>query len=131
MNLDLIYLHKAEENLAAAASEFESRRFNSCASRCYYACFQAAIYALTRAGIRPTGRSGEWGHDFVQSQFIGQLINRRKIYPTSLRSTLLEIYMLREVADYKTDLVTEGKARRALRRSYDFLDAVRAGGAQP
>jgi hypothetical protein len=32
-------LLKAEESLAAAASELANGRYNSCANRCYYACF--------------------------------------------------------------------------------------------
>ena len=43
-----IYLAKAEESLRTAESEFANGRYNSCANRCYYACFQAAIAALLR-----------------------------------------------------------------------------------
>ncbi len=86
---------KAEENLDAAESELAQRRYNTCASRCYYACFQAAIYALMKAGIRPPSRTGEWGHDFVQAEFNGQLINRRKLYQSNLRDALQQTYALR------------------------------------
>ena len=48
IELARIYLEKAEENLAAAKSEFAHGRYNSCASRAYYSCFQAAIHALIR-----------------------------------------------------------------------------------
>jgi uncharacterized protein (UPF0332 family) len=41
-----IYLAKASESLLTAESEFVNGRYNSCANRCYYACFQAAIAAL-------------------------------------------------------------------------------------
>jgi uncharacterized protein (UPF0332 family) len=128
IELDRVYLEKAEENLDAADSEFANRRYNSCASRCYYACFQAAIDALSQAGIQPPGRSGQWGHDFVQAQFNGQLINRRKLYPANLRSVLAETYSLRETADYQRDLVTEVRARRALSKTTDFVAAIRSGG---
>ena len=71
----------------------------------------------------------QWGHDFVQAEFVGQLISRRKIYPTSLRNTLEQNYALRETADYKRDHVTEIKAARAMRRTNEFLQAlVREGG---
>jgi len=40
------------------------------------------------------------GHDFVQAAFIGQLINRRKAYPTTLRTTLERNFALRQTADY-------------------------------
>src|SRR5215210_4940717 len=96
------FLHKAQESLDGAQSEYVNNRYNNCANRCYYACFQAAVYALSQAGIRPPR---DWGHDFVQAHFIGQLINRRKRYPTDLRQTILQNYSLREVADYRTDSV--------------------------
>jgi uncharacterized protein (UPF0332 family) len=43
-----IYLAKASESLLTAESELVNGRYNSCANRCYYACFQAAIAALLR-----------------------------------------------------------------------------------
>lgn len=120
-----IYLEKAEENLAAAESEFANRRYNTCAARCYYACFLAAVYALEQAGIRPPSRSGQWSHEFVQAQFSGVLINRRKLFAATLRSTLAETYLLRETADYQLEHVSESRARRALRRTDEFMTAIR------
>ena len=35
-----IFLAKAEESLAGAESEYANGRYNNCANRCYYACFQ-------------------------------------------------------------------------------------------
>ena len=58
-----IYLAKATESLQTAESEFVNGRYNSCANRCYYACFQAAIAAVLREGIRPRG---QWGDRVVQ-----------------------------------------------------------------
>ena len=43
-----IFLDKAAESFAGAESELANGRFNNCANRCYYACFQAAIVALLR-----------------------------------------------------------------------------------
>jgi uncharacterized protein (UPF0332 family) len=54
-----IYLAKATESLLSAESEFVNGRYNSCANRCYYACFQAAIAALLSEGIHP---AGQWSH---------------------------------------------------------------------
>ena len=58
-----IYLAKATESLLTAESEFANGRYNSCANRCYYACFQAVIAALLHEGIRPRG---QWSHAFVR-----------------------------------------------------------------
>ncbi len=95
-----VFLAKAQESLAGAESEFVAGRYNNCANRCYYACFQAAIHALVQVGIHPSGRRRQWGHDFVQAEFVGKLINRRKVYSTDLRKTLAETLALRETADY-------------------------------
>jgi uncharacterized protein (UPF0332 family) len=125
-----IYLRKADESLAGAESEYANGRYNNCANRSYYACFQAAVHALVAAGITPPGGRGEWSHALVPSQFDGQLIGRRKLYPAELRSSLARTYLLREVADYRTDLVTETEAGRALRRARVFVQAARnRGGA--
>ena len=123
-----VFLEKAEKSLAGAASEFVNGRYNNCANRCYYACFQAAIFALSAVSIQPPGRDGQWGHDFVQAQFNGQLVNRRKLYPTSVHPTLEQTYRLRAIADYKQDPVSEIRAIRALRRAEEFLEAIRRKG---
>src|SRR5206468_3900009 len=128
IDVSQIFLDKAEENLAAAESEFANRRYNSCASRGYYACYQAAIYALIQAGIQPSSRAGQWGHDFVQAQFNGELVNRRKLYPSSLRDVLRQTYALRVKADYELDHVREIRAARALSKVTDFVEAIRTGG---
>ena len=120
-----IFLAKAAECLLTAESEFANGRYNSCANRCYYACYQAAIAALLREGIRARG---PWGHEFVQGQFVGQLINRRKCYEPDLRNVLIENQRLREKADYRPELVNEVQASRAVRRARLFVTAVQRRG---
>ena len=124
------FLEKADESFAGAESEFVNSRYNNCANRCYYAAFQAAIYALARAGVTPPGRGVDWGHEFVRSAFVGQLINRQKLYPSGLRTTLEQNRALRQTADYKPDHVTEVRASRAIRRTEEFVLAIREGGGQ-
>lgn len=119
-----IHLAKAEESLDGANSEFVNGRFNNCANRSYYACFQAAIYALQEAGVQPRGASGQWGHDVVQAEFVGTLINRRKRYPSALRETLFRNLSLRHEADYGASAINATQASRALRRAREFLEAV-------
>jgi uncharacterized protein (UPF0332 family) len=120
-----IYLAKAAESLLTAESEFANGRYNSCANRCYYACFQAAIAALLREGIRPRG---QWNHAFVQSQLVGVLINQRHYYDAELRRVLADNQHLREKADYRPELVNATQASRALRRTRTFVAAVRQRG---
>ncbi|MGH2583502.1 MAG: HEPN domain-containing protein [Dehalococcoidia bacterium] len=124
------FLAKAEENVASAVSEFVNGRYNACANRCYYACFQAAVAALLHRGIRPRGRGAGWGHGFVQAQFAGVLIGRRKVYGATLRDTLPRLLELRERADYEATQVSQTQANRALSRAQDFVSAVVREGEQ-
>ena len=121
----MIYLAKAEESLRTAESEFANGRYNSCANRCYYACFQAAIAALLAEGIRARG---QWSHAFVQGQFVGVFINQRHLYETPLRRVLADNQQVREKADYRPELVNATQAGRALRRTRTFVAAVRQRG---
>lgn len=105
-----IYLRKAGESLLSAESELGFGRYNSCANRCYDACFQAAIAALLLKEMRPTGK---WTHEYVQAQFAGQLVNRRKRYGADLRRVLLDNYQLRIDADYRTEMVNRAEASAA------------------
>src|SRR5919202_1912132 len=102
-----IYLVKAAESLQTAESEFVNGRYNSCANRCYYACFQAAIAALLREGIRPRG---QWNHEFVQGQFVGVFINQRHLYDRELRRVLADNQNVREKADCRPGLVNATQA---------------------
>ena len=120
------YVRKADESLSGAESEYVNGRFNNCANRAYYACFQAAIAALLQEGIRASG--GHWAHTYVQSQFVGQVINRRHRYPSGLRSALSELLTLRQTADYDPDPISRPEANRGLRRSREFVETVRRGG---
>src|SRR6185503_10151789 len=112
----------ATESLLSAESEFINGRYNSCANRCYYACFQAAMASLLQEGFRPQGE--RWSHEAVQAQFVGVLINQRKRYAPELRRVLSDNQILRDQADYRPELVTATQASRALRRSRVFVNAV-------
>jgi len=119
----VIYMAKAQECLEGAASELANRRYNNCANRCYYACFQAAIAALLREGMQ-SPRDAGWGHAFVQAQFAGILVHRRKLYPSNLRDTLTQNLTVRQRADYEDQQVSEAQAERALRRASQFLQTL-------
>lgn len=121
------FLAKAEESLRTAEGAFAARQYNSCANRCYYACFQAALAALGEAGIDPRGQSDRWSHGKVHSAFAGQLINRQKRFSSQLADTLPGLADLRQTADYEPEFVTGKLAGRALRRCRAFVDAVRLG----
>jgi len=126
-----ILLEKARASLAGAESEVANARYDNCANRAYYACFQAAVAALIRAGIRSPNPQGHWSHLYVHGQFVGQLVNRRKLYPPAVRDTLQHTYQLRQTADYTDDLVSQTQALRALRRAREFLLVVGENGGGP
>lgn len=121
-----MFLTKARESLAGAESEFANERYINCANRCYYAAFQAAVAALTEYGFAPSsGRARTtWSHEALPATFVGELINRRKLYSPELRDTLSRLASLREAADYTHDLISETQASRALRRTRSFVGAI-------
>lgn len=121
---DRAFLAKAEESLAGAASEHSNERYNNAANRAYYSCFQAAIAALIRVGVRPTDSQSGWGHGFVQAQFVEQLIRRRKQYPAEFTDVLMRLFALRRAADYRMDPVSQTQMTRALRRARDFVATI-------
>jgi uncharacterized protein (UPF0332 family) len=115
------YRQKAWESLAGAESETANGRYNNnAANRAYYACYQAAIAAPVSAGLRRS----RWDHDYVQAQFAGQLIARRKLYPSELRSVLSDLSVLRVEADYEQKNVSRSSAHRAVRDAGRFLNRV-------
>ena len=118
------FLAKARQSLAGAASEFINGRYDNTANRAYYASFQAAIAALDVAGIRPPGKADAWGHGFVQAQFAGVLIDRRKLYPADLRGVLSRTPEVRPQADYALAQVSQTQAARALSRARALVEAV-------
>lgn len=128
--LHSLYLAKAEESLMGAESEFINGRFNNCANRCYYSVFQAAIHALQAAGVTLQAGRSIWSHDFVQAQFAGQLIGRRKLYPSSLSDTLARNLILRHTGDYSVEQVSRTQASRALHRTRALYAAIRDKGGE-
>ena len=66
----------------------------------------------------------------MQAEFIGQLINRRKLYPTNLRDSLVRTLALRQAADYGRESVTATQVYRALQRAAQFVETISAGGGE-
>lgn len=128
---DAIYLTKAQEALAGAQSAFINGRYNNVANRAYFACYQAAIQALEDTGIQSRSTVVAWKHAALQAAFTGELINRRKLYPSELRGVLLRNQELRDTADYQRHAVTETQAARAVDRAESFVAAVQQGGGKP
>jgi uncharacterized protein (UPF0332 family) len=120
------YLAKAHENLVGAESELQHGRTNSCARSAYYACFHVAIAALLQARLPPLEPARGRGHDWVHASFVGQMIQRRKIYPANLSRTLPDLLALRHKADCRATHVSQREAQRAVRRAQILVQAVTA-----
>jgi uncharacterized protein (UPF0332 family) len=99
-------------------------RTNSCARSAYYACFHAAIAALLNAGLTTPEPARFWSHDWVHASFVGQLIQRRKLYPSNLRRLLLDLLALRHKGDYRVTSVSQREAQQAVRSAQTLVQAV-------
>jgi len=64
----------------------------------------------------------------VQARFAGDLIGRRKLYPSELRDVLGRLLILRQVTDYEVEAVTRIQGYRACRNAQKLVETVRGGG---
>ncbi len=115
------YLGKARESLASAEADVAAGRNNSAANRAYYAAFQAAVAALIRNGVTT---SGAWEHRFVQSEFSGKLVWRKKAFSQNYAGVLPRLFRRRLTADYKLEDVPKRKASDSCQSAADFIAAV-------
>lgn len=115
------FLNKAEENLTAAQICFENGLYNACANRTYYAALHAAIAALAHRGIK----RDKIDHGQVQADFSNELINRRKIYPSKMKSYLPDMQMIRNMADYSGDNITQQRAGRWFARIKELIEQIK------
>jgi len=121
--LEQEFLSKAKENLRIAQMSFEHQCYNACANRAYFASFQAAIAALVSKGVS----RGKFDHKWVQAEFNGKLIRRQKVYPAKLRSYLLEMQLIRNMADYEGEAVTRKDASQQIRKAEEMLRLIKKG----
>ena len=119
--MENIFLIKSEENLCIADLSFERDCYNACVNRAYYAVLQAAIAALEKEGIKEERVNHAW----VQSEFNGKLIKRRKKYPSKLKSTLTELQLSRNIADYKNKCISKKIALKRLASAREMIDIIK------
>jgi len=114
------FILKAKENLKAAELLFENGLYNASANRSYYAALHAAVAALAAIGIK----SEPISHKTTQANFSAELIQRRKVYPSRLKSYLTDLQEIRNDADYRL-MQTSGKvALRQLKKADEFLTQI-------
>ena len=117
------YLEKSEEGLASSRDDLAKKRFNSCANRSYYACYQAAVALLLKHNVTPTGERGTWTHEALQAQ-VSILIRRRKVLPAEHKTTLPELMAARLIADYESESVSKTRAGRILKKAEKFVNLI-------
>jgi uncharacterized protein (UPF0332 family) len=116
------YLTKSLENLTVAQWAYDNGHYNASANRAYYAVFQAALAALANVSVITVEE--RVSHERVQALFARELINRRKLYPSDLKSHLLDLHKVRETADYKMAKVSAKESSRQLKKAKEFVQAV-------
>jgi uncharacterized protein (UPF0332 family) len=119
------YWAKAKENLEMALLAYQPKKHNVCASRAYYAVFLASIAALIKL-TDLHARDDEWDHGQVQAELNRRLIMRRKVLPSEIGRTPMDLIELRHVADYKPRAVSTQEAKRACDRAERFLLSIAA-----
>jgi len=115
------FFSKAKENLTAATLLFENGLYNASANRAYYAAFQATLAVLARVGIIEEERKS---HKTTQSLFVYELIHRRKMYPSHLKSYLVDLLTVREDADYELTQVSQRIAWRQLKKAKELVETL-------
>jgi uncharacterized protein (UPF0332 family) len=116
-----VYLSKARNSLRTAQSAYEQGDFDSCASRAYFAVLQAEIAALIKL---TEFRQEQWRHERVQAEFNQRLIQARKVFPASLRSTHDDLIGRRHTADYTDQLISARTAERCLRKGAEMFTTI-------
>lgn len=90
------FLYWAKENLKAAELLYDNGLYNASANRAYYAAFHAAITFLLYKGIKPA-----IDHKTVLKLFSNEFVNKRKVFPSSLKDLIYKLQILRNIADYR------------------------------
>lgn len=116
-----IYLDKAQESLRAAELLLDRGCHNSAVNRAYYAIFHAARAALVAAKV--SGPDDAWSHEAVQSHF-PLLSRKQKLYPAHLGADLAWVRSMRDIADYKSTMVSLRMATKAKKRAALFVSLV-------
>jgi uncharacterized protein (UPF0332 family) len=115
------FFQKSQENLEAAQILFEQKLYNASANRAYYASFQTAVAALASQGVKSDKNSHSW----VQANFNGEFIRKRKICPGRLKSYLPDLLSVRNRADYKSESISRKAASKQLIKAEEFVKTVK------
>ena len=115
------FLQKAAVNLNVARYCYEQSYYGAAVNRAYYASFQAAIAALADRSFTSSKNDHKW----VQASFNGELIKRRKIYPSHLKSYLGDMLSFRNLSDYSTINLSKRVAHEQLAHAEELVAIIR------
>lgn len=79
-----------------------------------------AVAALAAIGIRTEPVS----HKAAQANFSAELIQRRKVYPSRMKSYLTELQDARNDADYRSRSVSKNLASKQLLKAKEFVNQI-------
>ncbi|OQX18347.1 MAG: hypothetical protein BWK80_38295, partial [Desulfobacteraceae bacterium IS3] len=63
-------------------------------------------------------------HAWVQSEFNLQLIKRKKVYPEKLKTYLLTMQEIRNIADYSDENISRKVARRQFSQANEMIQNI-------
>ena len=113
-------LEKAKRFLGAARCCYEHGFYDSCASRCYYAVYRAAMVALENAGFRRP----HWNHGTLKRKFAEELVRKRELYEEKMNEHLNVCYEQRVIADYTDTWVSSKKAGDVMKRAAEVIERI-------
>jgi len=110
---------KAEKFVKTAKLAFDSKDYDSCASRCYYAMFFMAEAVLLAKGLKASSHKG------VISLF-GEHFVKTRIFERELGKAISDAYDKRLIGDYAVGFaVTEEEAEDLLKTSQNFVEKLK------
>ncbi|ETR66991.1 MAG: hypothetical protein OMM_12089 [Candidatus Magnetoglobus multicellularis str. Araruama] len=63
-------------------------------------------------------------HSWVQSEFNGKLIGRRKKYPSKIKSYLTKLQTTRNIADYRNKQISKNLASKSILIANEMIDLI-------
>ena len=117
-------LNKSKENIEAAKILFNNKLYNASANRSYYAAFHAAIASMNNANIIKINHTELMSHKSAQAIFVKELILKRKIFSSNIKSYLTDSLRVRNIADYYAKGVSKKIASRQLSKSIEFVERL-------
>jgi uncharacterized protein (UPF0332 family) len=119
----ICFKEKARQNLTVAEWCYENGHYDACCNRAYYAMYHAAVAALARENIFPS--ETHIGHGWVQTHFVTHFCNRNKMF-SRFRTCLQDAQKIRDMADYRPELLNRKKAKQQISRAGEFVRAILA-----